>query len=255
LAGIGDSPYFLLVLLVSAFSMPLVFAAWIRNTARHGKEPWRFVLKAFVWGAVFSVGVALISNLVLTVTLGQIGPLTDFLARRFADPLIVIAVVIAAPIGEEAAKGLGVRAGRPEIQRLIDGLVYGAAAGLGFSATENFLYGILALFRGGATASLVEIAVRSFSSSFLHASATAAVGYGLAKSWLTRRAGAVLPFYFLAVIMHATFNSLSVLGELYKPQYGVLSTAIAFGAAVAFALVAITIVRFKLAARPGPVLR
>jgi protease PrsW len=246
LAGIGDSPYFLLVLLVSAFSMPLVFAAWIRNTARHGKEPWRFVLKAFAWGAVFSVIIALISNLVLTVTLGQIGPLTDFLARRFTDPLFVIAVVIAAPIGEEAAKGLGVRAGRPEIQRLIDGLVYGAAAGLGFSATENLLYGVLALFRpdGGATASLVVIAVRSFSSSFLHASASAAVGYGLAKSWLTGRARAILPFYVMAVIMHATFNLLAILADLYEELYG---RVIAFGAAVLMAIVAITIVRSKLA--------
>jgi protease PrsW len=259
-ASFIDSPFFIGVLLVAfAFTMPLIFMVWIRNTARHDREPWRFVVRAFLWGAVFSVLIAIPFLLILAATLGQVRPLTEWLARRIDDPemiALVIGAIIVAPLVEEAAKGLGVRAGRPEMQRLLDGLVYGAAAGLGFSATENLLWGVLKLLEtGGATAPLVLIAVRSFSSSFLHASATATVGYGLAKSWLTQRAGAVLPFYFLAVVMHATFNSLSVLGELYRPQYGDIATAIAFGAAIVFALLAITIVRFKLATRPGPVLR
>lgn len=237
--------------------MPLVFMAWIRNTARHGREPWRFVIKAFAWGAVFSVIIAIIFSLVLAVTLGQIGPLNEFLARRFTDPdiaLLVVGVVIVAPIVEEAAKGLGVRAGRPEIQGLRDGLVYGAAAGLGFSATENLFYGINVLLdpAGGATASLAVIAIRSFSSSFLHASASAVVGYGLAKSWLTRRTWAFVPLYLIAVIMHASFNLLTVLGEVYSTQYGEIGKAVSFVAAVIFAIVAITVVRTKLASRPHP---
>lgn len=260
MAGLGDSPYFLLVLLVSAFTMPLVFVAWIRNTARHGREPWRFVLKAFAWGAIFSVIIAIIFSLVLIVTLGQIGPLNEFLARRFSDPnlpLIIVGAVIVAPIVEEAAKGLGVRAGRPEIQGLRDGLVYGAAAGLGFSATENLFYGINALLDpdGGATASLAVIAIRSFSSSFLHASASAIVGYGLAKSWLTRRTWAFVPYYLIAVIMHASFNLLTVLGQVYATQYGEIGEAVSFGAAVILAIVAITVVRMKLASRPHPAQR
>jgi protease PrsW len=258
-AGLADSPYFLLVLVGSAFVPPLVFMAWIRNTARHGREPWRFVVKAFVWGAVFSVIVAIIFSLVLLATLGQIGPLTDFLARRIDDPdavTFILAAVIVAPIVEEAAKGLGVRVGRPEIQGLRDGLVYGAAAGLGFSATENLLYGIIRLLEGGdAAASLLLIAVRSFSSSFLHASASAVIGYGLAKSWLMRRTWAFLPFYLVAVIMHAIFNLTSVLGELYSVTYGGMARTISFWAAVAFAIAAITVVRIKLASRPRPVQR
>src|SRR5947208_7460320 len=94
----------------------------------------------------------------LIATLGQVRPLTELLARRLHDPDVVSLVVgaaIVAPIVEEAAKGLGVRAGRPEIQKLLDGLVYGAAAGLGFSATENLFYGIARLLESGPTASLV----------------------------------------------------------------------------------------------------
>src|SRR5436853_806264 len=211
MADLASSPLFLLVLVVSAFSLPLVFLVWIRNTARYGREPWSTVLKTFAWGAVFSVIIALVFSLVLVLTLGQIQSLNDFFARRFADPGTAIGVLIVAPVVEEAAKGVGARAGRRQTQSRTDGLVYGAAAGLGFSATENLIYGLNTLLSpdGGATASLAVIAIRSFSSSFLHASSSATFGYGLAKAWLTRRTWAFVPYYLPAVIMHSTFNLLT----------------------------------------------
>ena len=249
MASIADSPSFLLVLVVSAFVPPLVFMVWIRNTARYSKEPWWTVLKAFAWGAVFSVIIAIVFSLIFIATLGSIGPLKEFLSRRFTDPTLVIGALIVAPFVEEAAKGIGAKAGRPETQALLDGLVYGAAAGLGFSATENLFYGLDALLNpgGGASASLAVIAVRSFSSSLLHASSTAVMGYGLAKSWLSGRTWAFLPFYLIAVTMHAIFNLLASLGQSYATQYGELGETIGFAAAVTFALIAITLVRFKLA--------
>src|SRR6266571_3918251 len=224
MAGLADSPSFVLVLIISAFVPPLVFMAWIRNTARYGKEPWWNVLKAFVWGAVLSVLVAIVASVVLLVALGRIESVNAFFAQRFTDPTIAIGAFVVAPIAEEAAKGLGVRPGRPQTQALLDGLVYGAAAGLGFSATENLLYGVEALVNpnGGASASLLVIAIRSF-------------------SW------AFLPFYIVAVTMHATFNFLTSLGQLYATQYGEVGETIGFAAAVGFALVAMTIVRLKLA--------
>src|SRR2546426_1866979 len=246
------SPYFLIVLLVSAFTMPLIFMVLIRNTARYGREPWHLVLKAFAWGAVFSVIIALIFSIILLVTLNQVQPLNDFLAKRFSDVPIIIGALIVAPIVEEAAKALGVRAGRPEIQKLLDGLVYGAAAGLGFSATENLFYGIARLLESGPTASLVEILIRSFSSSLLHASSTAVFGYGLAKTWLVHRAWAFIPYYLTAVIMHAVFNLVAVLGELYATQYGDLGRLVSFVVGVSFAVVAITLVRIKLRSRAQP---
>src|SRR6266702_1998202 len=237
MAGLADSPSFVLVLIISAFVPPLVFMAWIRNTARYGKEPWWNVLKAFVWGAVLSVLVAIVASIILLVTLGQIGSVNDFFARRFTDPTIAIGALVVAPIAEEAAKGLGVQAGRPETQALLDGLVYGAAAGLGFSATENLLYGVEALVNpnGGASASLLVIAIRSFWSSFLHASSTAVLGYGIAKTWLARETWVCLPFYIVAVTVNATFNLLTSLGQLYATQYGEAGETIGLAAAVGFA--------------------
>lgn len=247
----GMSLTLLVVLVVSAFALPLIFLAWIRNTERFGREPWHAVLRSFGWGAGFSVVLAVIFSLILLSLLGQVGPLRDVLTERFGflDPEMILAVLVVAPLVEEAAKALGVRAGRRYTDVRVDGLVYGAAAGLGFSATENLLYGIVALIESGASASLLVIAFRSFSSSFLHASATAVTGYGVAKGWLTRRWSAVLPFYFVAVLMHAIFNFLASFGELYAQEVGDIAHVIGFTAAVAFAVVAVTVVRLKLASR------
>lgn len=241
----------LLVILVSAFALPLVFLVWIRNTERWGREPWHALLKAFAWGAVFSVLIAIAASLLLLALFQESGPLYRFLSQRFANPELVFGVLVIAPFVEEAAKGLGASAGRRFVRFPADGLVYGAAAGLGFSATENLFYGLSSVGALGASGSLLLIAVRSFSSSLLHASSTAVTGYGLAKGWLSLRRFAFVPFYLLAVSMHATFNFLASFGELYALQVGEIGYALGFIAAVVFAVVAVSIIRLKLA-RPRP---
>lgn len=246
------SAAFVAVLALSAFTPPLLFLGWIRNSERFGREPWHTVLRTFLGGAVFSVIVAIIASLVLLAVFQEIAPVYVFLSNRFQDPNTILAALVVAPLAEEAAKGLSVLRGRRETHVRVDGLVYGAAAGLGFSATENLFYGLAALADPdlGATGSLYLIAFRSLSSSFLHASATAVTGYGLAKGWLTGRRGAVLPFFFVAVIMHGTFNFLASFGEFYRDRYGDAAYLIGFVATVVFAVVAVSVVRLKLATKP-----
>ncbi|HYM41049.1 MAG TPA: PrsW family glutamic-type intramembrane protease [Thermoplasmata archaeon] len=249
------SPTFLVVMVVSSFALPLFFVWWIRNTPRYGREPIKVVLRVFGWGAFVSVVIALIFELVLTSAAMEIGPLYAYLASHFAmAPSKVFGFLVAAPFVEEAAKGLGVRSARDSVRSATDGLVYGAAAGFGFSAMENLLYGLsawVALSEQGLdpSASLLVIAVRSFSSSLLHASASAVVGYGLTTSWLGGRRYGYLPFYFFAVIMHALFNFTANLGTLYPGLLGGLIDYVEFFAAVLFAVTAITLVRRKLVSR------
>ncbi len=246
---------FFAVMAVSAFAIPLAFVWWVRNTPRYGREPMRVVLHVFGWGAFVSVVIALILELLLTSAAMEIGPLYRYLATHFAmQPSDVFGFLIAAPFVEEAAKGLGARTARLSMHTPTDGLVYGAAAGLGFSAMENLLYGLTAwvtLSQQGLnpTASLLVIVFRSFSSSLLHGSATAVTGYGIAKAWLYRRQYAYLPFYLIAVVMHAAFNFTVNLSTLYPGSLGGLIDYVGFIAAVAFAVAAITVVRFKLAVR------
>ena len=68
-----------------------------------------------------------------------------------ATVAIVVGAVIIAPFVEEFLKALGMmRAGvKEEVDEVEDGLVYGAACGLGFAATENLMYGLE--FGGGAS--------------------------------------------------------------------------------------------------------
>ncbi len=253
------SPTFLLIMVASSFAIPLVFVWWVRNTPRYGREPMRVVLHVFFWGAIVSVVIALIFELLLTSAAMEITPLYTYLASHFSlDPAEVFGFLIAAPFIEEAAKGLGARTARGAFHTPTDGLVYGAAAGLGFSAMENLLYGLTAwytLSQQGLdpSSSLALIVFRSFSSSLLHGSATAATGYGIAKAWLYRRRYAYLPFYLLAVVMHGAFNFAVNLGTLYPGALGGLIDYVGFFAAIGFAVAAITIVRFKLAVRrPAP---
>lgn len=259
MAELGISPTFFLVMAVSAFALPLLFVLWVRNTPRYSREPMRVVLKVFGWGAFVSVVIALIFELVLTAAAMEIGPLVSYLESHFAlDPTTVFGFLVAAPFVEEASKGLGVRSVRQSIRTAPDGLVYGAAAGFGFSAMENLLYGLstwILLTQQGLdpSGSLLTIAIRSFSSSMLHASASAVLGYGLAKGWLSHRQYAYLPFYLLAVLMHAAFNFTSNLSVLYPGALGGFIDYVGFIAAVAFAVTAISIVRLKLATRrPAP---
>ena len=257
--AIAPSPTFFIVMVVSAFAIPLAFVWWVRNTPRYGREPMRVVLWVFFWGAIVSVVIALILELVFTSAAMEITPLYGYLATHFAmKPADVFGFLVAAPFIEEAAKGLGVRTARRSVHSVPDGLVYGAAAGFGFSAMENLLYGLsyyVSATQQGVdpTGSLLLIVIRSFSSSLFHASASAAVGYGLTKTWLSGRQYAYLPFYLLAVLMHASFNFTVNLASLYPGSLGGLIDYVGFFAAVVFAVTAITVVRLKLAIRrPAP---
>ena len=40
MADLASSPYFLLILFIAAFALPLVYLVWIRNSPRYGREPW-----------------------------------------------------------------------------------------------------------------------------------------------------------------------------------------------------------------------
>ncbi len=253
------APTFFIVMAVSAFAIPLAFVWWVRNTPRFGREPMRVVLHVFGWGAFVSVVIALILELLFTAAAMEVTPLYNYFLTHFAlDPSDVFGFLVAAPFIEEAARGLAVRTSRRSVHAVTDGLVYGAAAGFGFSAMENLLYGlsywVYATQNGiDPNGSLFLIILRSFSSSLFHASASAAVGYGITKAWLSGRQYAYVPFYLLAVVMHAAFNYTVNLNVLYPGAFGGLVDYVGFFAAIVFAITAITIVRFKLAVRrPAP---
>jgi len=234
------------VLLGSAFIPPVLWMMIIRNTERYGREPMGQVIRAFLWGAVIAVIVAIVLSLLLLYFLEtNVAPLYEFVGRRFSDPGLIIGAVIVAPLVEEFAKALAVVRVRRHIDEPEDGLVYGASAGLGFAATENLFYGLAALLATGSlTTSLILIGVRSVSSALLHATATASTGYGIGKSKLWGESA--LPGYLIAVCLHAAFNLFASLGVLYESTLGDAGAFVGLGIAVGFGVLGFALIRQKI---------
>ncbi len=236
------------VLVLFSFLPPVVFVVWIRNTERYGREPWGMIVGMFLWGAIFAVIIGAVLSLIFLLLFEVATPVEEILARRFADPATILLALVIAPFTEEFAKAFGVLRRSFVIREPEDGFVYGATSGLGFSATENLLYGAAAFVMGGIGVSLLVIAVRSISSSFLHASATSLTGYGIARNRLWGSRYSALPWYLAAVGMHAAFNAVASLGVyLSDPsRLGDAGLLLVLAGAIVFAFVAINIVRGKI---------
>ncbi len=201
---------------VAAALPMLLYALAFYLADRYEREPRWLVLVTFLWGALPSVVVSLVAELIL----GQpfFGP-PDSLAQTLYETSLV------APLVEETAKGLAVyaiyRLYRQEFDGVLDGLTYGALVGFGFAMTENFLYFLGAYFEGGLGALSVLFVLRSVIFGLNHAVYTGlfGVGVGLAHLSVSKdRARLWIGVGFAAaVVVHGLHNlgsSLSAVTEL-----------------------------------------
>ncbi len=215
-----------------AFLPPILYAIWIRNTEKYNREKWKPIIVCFLWGATIAIVASIILELILGISL----------AISFDDGNILglVTAIIIAPFAEELTKPLALRTKtvKKEFDELEDGLIYGAVAGLGFSATENLLYGWCFLSEG-LFVFLVLIIIRSFGGCLLHASATALTGYGYGKTIIRGKSILrVLPFFILAIFVHAFYNFLVSLD--------VVGLVISLFAALIFVAISIRLVRNKI---------
>jgi RsiW-degrading membrane proteinase PrsW (M82 family) len=220
------------LLIFLSFLPPLLYTIWIRNTERCHREQWKPIFLCFLWGATIAIVASLILEIILEV------PLTYSLSQGEMTPFL--ATVVIAPVVEEFTKPLALhlRSVKNNLDELEDGLIYGAVAGLGFSATENLLYGYSFLSEGFVIF-LVLMAIRSFGGCLLHASATALTGYGYGKTVMKHSSFlGVLPYFLLAIFLHGFYNFL-----LSYEFIGLLS---GFVLAFLFVIIAITMIRNKI---------
>jgi hypothetical protein len=136
-----------------------------------------------------------------------------------------VGAVIVAPIVEEFAKPLVMfqnQTIRREIDELEDGIVYGAACGLGFGATENVMYGLTeGLAAAGFAGMAFLIVIRTVSSILLHLVTTSYTGHGIARYMLNGEPfTVVLKYYLIAVVVHATWNLAAVYSLLFGSETG-----------------------------------
>ena len=222
------------ILFVMAFLPPIIYVIWIRNTEKFEREKWKPIFICFLWGATISVVAAIILELIFHFSL----------VPSIDDPnvLALISVIIIAPFAEELTKPLALRLKtvKREIDELEDGLIYGAVAGLGFSATENLLYG-RSFLSYGLVLFFILITIRSIGGCLLHASATAWTGYGYGKTLMKHTSLIrVIPYFLLAIIVHSLYNTILSFEEI-----GIYISIIV---ALTFTIISIQIVRKKIIA-------
>jgi RsiW-degrading membrane proteinase PrsW (M82 family) len=221
-----------ILLAFMSFLPPLIYTVWIRNTEKCNREKWITILICFLWGASIAIIAAIILEVLLQIPLA--------VSIENPNMFFLLTVIVIAPIAEEFTKPLALRlkSVKKEIDELEDGLIYGAVAGLGFSATENLFYGV-SFLQEGLLFFIFLIGLRSFGGCLLHASATALTGYGYGKTVMKHTSLIrVIPYFILAIFVHSFYNFL-----VSSDRIGVLSGLIL---AFAFVAIAITLVRKKI---------
>lgn len=219
---------------LSSVAMTLVVLAYLWLD-RWEPEPPRLLVFAFVWGTSVAVVISAILQIFLDAWLS---PAVDPAATGMSP----FALVVGAPVTEEAAKGLflllmmtGAR--RNEMNSLTDCLVYAGLVGAGFAWLEDILY----IANGESLAdSLFTAVLRLVMGPFAHSLFTTlfalGVWFALHRRSGIAKAGCILLGYLGAVVLHAMWNGSSLLGAgAYFGTY-VFWMMPVFGLAIALAV-------------------
>ena len=210
---------------VAAFSFPaLLWVSYIYRRTHSEPEPQRMVLIALSWGMFATLPASLLND--------SGGRLLG------ADPMLmleggavgraeILLVTVVAPLVEEALKPLGLLFVMSRLRTPYEGVLYGAACGMGFAMMENMLYDLLVLIWYGADAWTINAFARGVGSTVLHAVGPALVGFALALSqrgdWPANR---VVPAAYLGgVIVHGAWNGAATLPFIFPddPQMATYS--------------------------------
>jgi len=184
---------------VAAATPVLIYLIVIYRLDRYEREPVWLVGLTFLYGAIGAIVLGITLSFLVMDTTG-------------VDDMKFAAGVVA-PLCEEPSKGLLVLLLllTRHFDNTTDGLIYGAAAGLGFAMTENFLYFVQADQLGGQDAWQTVVILRSLFSALMHCAATATFGAILGRF---RYRGAVQQWLLapilglgVAMLMHGTFNT------------------------------------------------
>ena len=184
----------------------------LRSIDRFEREPARYVLAAFGWGAAPAVLLAILAQLILGLPVEAIFG-SESLGARLVESSIF------APLTEEILKATAVALifalRRREFDGWVDGIVYGAAAGFGFAYVENVFY-LIGAESWGEWLTLFFLRVIVFG--FMHGFWTSLVGIGFGIARHSRRSSTakaviVLGMLGLAMASHFVHNAAITLAE------------------------------------------
>lgn len=118
--------------------------------------------------------------------------------------LILVGYAVVAPLVEELCKALILRVFRNSINRPIDGLLFGMAAGLGFGIFDSALY-LMSGFNLWWIAAWVRLATI-----LMHGTTTSMIGLAYARSRRSGQRSDLVKGYLRAVLLHGLWNGLVI---------------------------------------------
>ena len=193
--------------LLAIYAVPVFVLVYVLDL--YEREPLSLVIGAFLWGAVAATTLSGFANDGWGLVVASVGG-PAFAARWTAS--------LTAPIVEETLKGIGVvliyLIAPYEIDDMMDGFVYGAVCGLGFTVVEDVFY-FMGVFGGHPNGVLEGFFVRVVASGlYSHVLYTGLVGMGIGYAVsrrervpLARRVAAVVGLSSLAVLGHFLWDS------------------------------------------------
>ncbi len=196
---------------------------------RERESPWLFAA-AFLWGGLIATTLALPANTAVIFAVGAW--LEDNAALKEMlgpDASLMIGAPLAAPIVEEATKGLGIvllfRLMRAEFDNVRDGFIYGALVGAGFNWFESALYVQQNFVQFGEASYGFQLGSRyAWLGLAGHAMFSGIFGASLGLARATRnrlvRYLAPLAGYLLAMLAHAWNNALPLVFTYAASQTG-----------------------------------
>ena len=191
----------------------------VRRLDRNHKEPWRLVLVAAAWGAIVATSLVVWAETIWQSSAQQ---------ALVPGPGLDTSLAFMAGILEELSKGLAVLllflVMRNEFDDVVDGIVYGAAVGLGFNYLESISYmtNIYAIFApegiGGVAAGIQWYARQVLGLFFGHATYTAFIGagVGIARQLpnMRQKILAIVSGFIVAIAGHVAWDAWAALFPL-----------------------------------------
>lgn len=180
----------------------LIYLFIIWKFDRYDREPIGLVLLNYLWGSVGAIILTLLFSGILLQIVSII--FNDLYINDFYH------IVVLAPVVEEIMKGLFllITVQNKKFDNLTDGIVYGAAIGLGFGMTENFLY----FLQNSQTLQtwVYLVIIRTLFSAVMHCVATGTFGAFLGYAKFKRGPKKILIALlglFIAILIHASWNT------------------------------------------------
>lgn len=168
---------------------------------RREREPWAPLAAAFLWGAAIAAPIASEVNDLLLATEGLEQAVPSLLAPAVEEIVKASALLVVHAVW------------RDQVDDPLDGIVYGALAGLGFAATENLGYYTLAALQGGAPGLGRALWLRGLLQGLNHAAFTAAtgaaIGWALGRGGRSARAAIAVVGLGAAVLVHILWNAVA----------------------------------------------